>query len=130
MDLVSVVPSSTSTTSAGPSAPRPRSSRRQVRFRAEGAHGRGRGFDREFRLHRFRRPRASQRASPGVRVNSYCEVEYSILMPGVEIGRYSGFAAIINTGVNLPDSSVVGFDLEADRAKGYHVTEAGIVVVA
>ena len=69
--------------------------------------------------------------SPGVRVNSYCEVEYSILMPGVEIGRYSRFAArIVNTGVNLPDSSVVGFDLEADRAKGYHVTEAGIVVVA
>jgi glucose-1-phosphate adenylyltransferase len=69
--------------------------------------------------------------SPGVRVNSYCEVEYSILMPGVEIGRYSRIRrAIVNTGVKLPDSSVVGFDLEADRAKGYHVTEAGIVVVA
>src|SRR5260370_17442048 len=27
--------------------------------------------------------------SPGVRVNSYCEVEYSILMPEVEIGRYN-----------------------------------------
>jgi hypothetical protein len=25
---------------------------------------------------------------------------------------------------------VIGFDLEADRAKGYHVTEGGIVVVA
>ena len=69
--------------------------------------------------------------SPGVRVNSYCEVEYSILMPGVEIGRYSRIRrAIVNTGVKLPDSSVIGFDLEADRAKGYHVTEAGIVVVA
>jgi glucose-1-phosphate adenylyltransferase len=69
--------------------------------------------------------------SPGVRVNSYCEVEYSILMPNVEIGRYSRIRrAIINTGVKLPDSSIVGFDLEADRAKGYHVTEAGIVVVA
>jgi glucose-1-phosphate adenylyltransferase len=69
--------------------------------------------------------------SPGVRVNSYCEVEYSILMPGVEIGRYSRIRrAIINTGVKLPDSSVIGFDLEADRAKGYCVTEGGIVVVA
>ena len=69
--------------------------------------------------------------SPGVRVNSYCEIEYSILMPGVEIGRYSRIRrAIINTGVKLPESSAVGFDLEADRAKGYHVTEAGIVVVA
>jgi glucose-1-phosphate adenylyltransferase len=69
--------------------------------------------------------------SPGVRVNSYCEVEYSILMPGVEIGRYSRIRrAIINTGVKLPDSSVIGFDAESDRAKGHTVTEGGIVVVA
>lgn len=69
--------------------------------------------------------------SPGVRVNSYCEVEYSILMPGSEIGRYSRIRrAIVNTGVKVPESSVIGFDLEADRAKGYHVTEGGIVVVA
>ena len=69
--------------------------------------------------------------SPGVRVNSYCEVEYSILMPGVEIGRYSRVRrAIVNTGVKVPVSSVIGFDPEADRAKGYHVTEGGIVVVA
>ncbi len=69
--------------------------------------------------------------SPGVRVNSYCEVEYSILMPGVEIGRYSRIRrAIINTDVKVPDSSVIGFDHEADRARGYHITEAGVVVVA
>jgi glucose-1-phosphate adenylyltransferase len=69
--------------------------------------------------------------SPGVRVNSYCEVEYSILMPGAEIGRYSRIRrAIVNTGVKVPDSSVIGFDLEADCAKGYHITDGGIVVVA
>jgi glucose-1-phosphate adenylyltransferase len=69
--------------------------------------------------------------SPGVRVNSYCEVEYSILMPGVEIGRYSRIRrAIINTGYKVPDSSVIGFDAEADRARGYAITEGGIVVVA
>src|SRR5262249_46458250 len=68
--------------------------------------------------------------SPGVRVNSYCEVEYSILMPGVQIGRYSRVRrAIIDRGAVLPESSVVGFDLEADRAKGYTVTDSGIVVV-
>jgi len=65
-----------------------------------------------------------------VRINSYCEVEYSILMPDVEVGRYSRIRrAILNTGVKLPESSAIGFDLEADRAKGYTVTEAGIVVV-
>jgi glucose-1-phosphate adenylyltransferase len=69
--------------------------------------------------------------SPGVRVNSYCEVEDSILMPGVEIGRYSHVrGAIINTGVKIPDSQEIGINLEADRQKGYHITEGGIVVVA
>ena len=69
--------------------------------------------------------------SPGVRVNSYCEIEYSILMPNAEIGRYSRISrAIVNTGVKVPESSVIGLDPEADRAKGYHVTEGGIAVVA
>ena len=69
--------------------------------------------------------------SPGVRVNSYCEVEYSILMPDAEIGRYSRIRrAIINTGVKIPESSIIGFDADADRAQGYTVTDTGIVVVA
>ncbi len=69
--------------------------------------------------------------SPGVRVNSYCEVEYSILMPNAEIGRYSRIRrAIINTGVKIPESTSIGFDLAADRAQGHTITECGIVVVA
>lgn len=68
--------------------------------------------------------------SYGVRVNSYCEVEYSILMPGVEIGRYSRIRrAIIDTGVKVPESSIIGYDVEQDRARGYTVTDSGIVVV-
>jgi len=69
--------------------------------------------------------------SPGVRVNSYCEVEYSILLPGVEIGRNSRIRrAIVNTGAKIPESTLIGFDLAADRAKGHVVTECGITVVA
>jgi len=69
--------------------------------------------------------------SPGVRVNSYCEVEYSILMPNSEIGRYSRIRrAIIDTNVRIPDSSVIGYNAEDDRRNGYHVTESGIVVVS
>jgi glucose-1-phosphate adenylyltransferase len=68
--------------------------------------------------------------SPGVRVNSYCEVENSILMPRVEIGRYSRLQrAIVDTGAKVPESSLIGFDAEADRAAGYTVTDSGIVVV-
>ena len=69
--------------------------------------------------------------SPGVRVNSYCEVEYSILMPQAEVGRNSRLRrVIVNTGVKIPDASEIGFDPDEDRAAGHHVTEAGIVVVA
>src|ERR1035437_7173621 len=69
--------------------------------------------------------------SPGVRVHSYCEVEYSILMPNVEIGRYSRIRrAIVNSGVKIPELRSIGFDPEADRASGYHVTEGGVTVVA
>jgi len=68
--------------------------------------------------------------SPRVRVNSYCEIEYSILMPDVEIGRYTRVRrAIIDQGAKIPESSVIGFDPDADRANGYTVTESGIVVV-
>ena len=69
--------------------------------------------------------------SPGVRVNSYCEVEYSILMPVVEIGRYSRIRhAIVDTAVKIPDSSVIGYDIEQDRAQGYFVTDSGITIVS
>ena len=68
--------------------------------------------------------------SPGVRVNSYCEVEYSILMPNVEIGRHTRLRrAIVNTGVKIPELQSIGFDPEADRASGYYVTEGGVTVV-
>jgi glucose-1-phosphate adenylyltransferase len=69
--------------------------------------------------------------SPGVRVNSFSEVEYSILMPDSEIGRYSRVRrAIIDCGVKVPENSTIGFDPEADLASGHTVTDSGIVVVS
>ena len=68
--------------------------------------------------------------SPGVRINSYCDVESSILMQNAEVGRYSRVRrAIIGEGVRIPESSVIGYDLQEDRANGYHVTDSGLVVV-
>ncbi len=67
---------------------------------------------------------------PEVRVNSYCEVEDSILLPGANIGRYSRVRnTIVDSGADIPEGSVIGYDVEADQAKGYRVTESGIVVV-
>jgi glucose-1-phosphate adenylyltransferase len=67
--------------------------------------------------------------SPGVRINSYCDVDHSILFPHVEVGRHSRISkAIIDKDVRLPERTVIGYDLDEDR-KRYHVTESGIVVV-
>ncbi len=68
--------------------------------------------------------------SPGARVHSYSEVEHSILMPDVSVGRYCRVRrAILDQGVSLPRNSAVGFDAEADRAKGYLISEGGVTVV-
>jgi glucose-1-phosphate adenylyltransferase len=69
--------------------------------------------------------------SPCVRVNSYCEIEACILLDNADIGRNSRLRrAIVDSGVNIPENSSIGFDLDEDRAKGYFVTESGIVVVS
>jgi len=64
-----------------------------------------------------------------VRVNSFCEVERSIIYNHVNIGRHSRIRnAIIDRHVDLPERTVIGYDLEEDR-KHYHLTESGVVVV-
>jgi glucose-1-phosphate adenylyltransferase len=68
--------------------------------------------------------------SPGVRVNSYCEISDSILLNGCSVGRYSRMRrAIIDSGAELPEGSSVGYDPAEDLSAGHHVTDSGIVVV-
>jgi glucose-1-phosphate adenylyltransferase len=69
--------------------------------------------------------------SPGVRVNSYSEVDHSILLHRAEVGRYCRVRkAILAEGAVLPEGSVVGEDPERDRAAGHFVSEAGVTVVS
>jgi glucose-1-phosphate adenylyltransferase len=64
-----------------------------------------------------------------VRVNSYSEVDDSIIFNHVNIGRRCRIRrAIIDRHVVLPEGTVIGYDIEADRAR-YAVSENGIVVV-
>lgn len=68
--------------------------------------------------------------SPGVRINSHCQVESSILFPNVEIGRSSRIRkAIIAQNVKIPPNTFIGWDPEEDRAAGHLVTDSGLVVV-
>ena len=68
--------------------------------------------------------------SPRVRVNSYAVVEDSILLDGVDVGRYCRIRrAIIDKEVKIPPYTVLGYDTEFDRRRGFAVTEGGIVVV-
>jgi glucose-1-phosphate adenylyltransferase len=67
--------------------------------------------------------------SPDVRVNSFSEVDSSILFSHVNVGRHCRIRrAIIDRDVHIPEGTVIGFDPESDRQK-YHVTDSGITVV-
>ena len=67
--------------------------------------------------------------SPDVRVNSYTEIDGSLLFSHVNVGRHCRIRrAIIDRDVHIPEGTVIGYDTEADRAK-YHVTDTGITVV-
>jgi glucose-1-phosphate adenylyltransferase len=68
---------------------------------------------------------------PQARVNSYAQVEDSILFTHVNIGRRAKIRrAIIDKGVSIPEGFRVGFDEEEDLANGFTVSEGGVVVIA
>ena len=68
--------------------------------------------------------------SPGVRVNSYSEVDRCILFSDVNVGRHSRMRrCIVDRGAMIPENTHTGYDPEQDRERGFTVTDSGIVVV-
>ena len=66
----------------------------------------------------------------GVRVHTGAVVEGSVLMDNCDIGRHAKVRrAILDKNVPIAEGLTVGYDLDADRAHGWHVTESGIVVI-
>ncbi len=64
-----------------------------------------------------------------VRVNSFSEVDNSIIYNHVNIGRHCRVRnAIIDRHVELPERTEIGFDPESDRQK-YYITPNGVTVV-
>ena len=65
-----------------------------------------------------------------VRIHSYSQIEDSIIMDWVEIGRGCKIhRAIIDKGNNIPPGTQIGYDIDKDRER-YFVSDSGIVVVA
>jgi glucose-1-phosphate adenylyltransferase len=68
--------------------------------------------------------------SPGVKVHSRSEIEECVLLHGVDVGRGAILRrAIIDKGVLVPPGVTIGVDHDADRARGFHISEGGIVVL-
>jgi len=65
------------------------------------------------------------------RINSYTQIEDSILFDGVDVGRRAQIRrAIIDKGVRIPSDAKIGFNHEEDRERGFTVSEKGVVVIA
>jgi glucose-1-phosphate adenylyltransferase len=68
--------------------------------------------------------------SPNVTVHSFAEIEDSILLEGVDVGRNAKIRkTIIDKEVQIPPGMEIGYNLDED-AKRFTVTASGIVVVS
>ena len=68
---------------------------------------------------------------PQSRINSFAEVDQSILFGRVSVGRHAKIRrAIIDKDVIIPEGIQIGYDAELDRRRGFTVTESGVTVVS
>jgi len=64
-----------------------------------------------------------------VRVNSYSEVDHTVVLPDVNIGRNCRIRkAVIDRGCDIPEGTIIGEDSRAD-AERFYVSEGGVVLV-
>ena len=65
-----------------------------------------------------------------VNVDSYSVVKDSVVLPGVHVQRNCRLnRCIIDAGAVIEEGSVIGEDPEADRARGFRITEKGVTLV-
>jgi glucose-1-phosphate adenylyltransferase len=67
--------------------------------------------------------------SPGAHLHSYAEVEDSVLMQGVDVGRNAIVRrAIVDKNVRIAEGAQIGVDPEADRER-FTMSAGGVVVI-
>ena len=65
-----------------------------------------------------------------VRVHAGAFVESCVIMDNCDIGRQAKVRrAILDKNVRVPEGALIGYDRDADRARGWHLTDSGIVVI-
>lgn len=65
-----------------------------------------------------------------VRVHSYSYIEEAVMLPNVEIGRHCTIKkAVLDRGCVIPEGMQIGFNHDDDRARGFRVSSAGVVLV-
>jgi glucose-1-phosphate adenylyltransferase len=63
------------------------------------------------------------------RVHSFCTINESVLLPGVEVGRGTILSrVVVDEGTHIPPGLRAGIDPEEDR-KRFHVTDKGITLI-
>ncbi|MET1218421.1 MAG: glucose-1-phosphate adenylyltransferase [Glaciecola sp.] len=65
-----------------------------------------------------------------VRVHSYSYIEEAVILPNVDIGRHCTIKkAVIDRGCVIPEGMEIGVNHDEDRARGFRVSSAGVVLV-
>ena len=68
--------------------------------------------------------------STDVHVHSYSNIEDSVILPSVDIGRNVTIRrAIIDEGCKIPEGMTIGISKEEDVSRGFRISEQGIVLV-
>ena len=64
-----------------------------------------------------------------VHVHSYAQIEHSVILPDVDIGRRVKLRRVVmDKHCRVPEGLTIGYDIEADR-KRFHVSENGVTLV-
>jgi glucose-1-phosphate adenylyltransferase len=64
-----------------------------------------------------------------VRVNSFCQIDSAVILPGVRVGRHCRLKnVVIDRGCHIPEGLVVGEDAVADAAR-FERSEGGVVLI-
>ena len=65
-----------------------------------------------------------------VKVMSYSQVDESVILPNVEIGRGCTIKkAIVDRGCVIPENTQIGVNHDMDKQRGFRVSDGGVVLV-